>query len=50
MVGMRSRALCHALFSTRLFFERNFDMRNAEAGISPNVSVAHLLLIMWFEG
>lgn len=45
-VGRRSRALCHALFFTHLFFEGNFDMRNAEAGISPNVSVAHLLLII----
>ena len=49
-VGRRSRALCHALFSTHLYFEGNFDMKNAEPGIFSNVSVAHLLLIIWFEG
>jgi len=49
-VGRGSRALRHARFHTHLFFEGNFDMRNAEAGISPTVGVAHLLLIIWFEG
>lgn len=49
-VGRGSRALRHARFHTHLFFEGNFDMRTAEAGISTNVRVAHLLLIIWVEG